>query len=139
METKPWLYQNNPITEIPEKYIGFVYVITNNDTGKKYIGKKIFRNTTRIKQKNKTRRKVIKKESDWKTYFGSNEELKRDIEQNGNINITREIIRLCETKSEMSYFETREIFVRDVLLSEEYYNSWVSSRIHKKNLEKIKK
>lgn len=122
--------------QAPEDFQGFVYIIINHDTGKKYVGKKNFWSITRVKQKGKTRRKVVKKESDWKTYCGSNEELKNDVASGHKI--TRQIIHLCETKSEMSYLETKEIFVRDVLLSEEYYNSWVSSRIHRKNLQKLK-
>jgi len=36
-----WTYQNQIVEEIPEGYIGFVYLITNLTTGQKYIGKKL--------------------------------------------------------------------------------------------------
>ena len=36
-----WLYQNTPVETLPEDCIGFVYLITNNLSGRKYIGKKL--------------------------------------------------------------------------------------------------
>ena len=36
-----WLYENKPFEETPEEYQGFVYEVTEIDTGKKYIGKKL--------------------------------------------------------------------------------------------------
>jgi Putative endonuclease segE, GIY-YIG domain len=136
-----WLYKTNSmyseITEVPEGYQGFVYLIEDIHTGKKYVGKKNFYSTTRVKQKGKTRRKVVKKESDWKTYYGSSDSLKKDVEEYGKERFARHIIKLCKSKSEMSYFETKEIFERDALLKEEYYNSWVSARIHGDNLKSI--
>lgn len=137
MNKKPWIYQDRPIEEAPEEYQGFVYVIRNDLTGKLYVGKKNFISTTRVKQKGKTRRKVVRKESDWRNYYGSNDALKADVEQHGEDNFTREIIKLCRSKSEMSYFETKEIFERDALLKEDYYNQWVSTRIHASTLRKM--
>ena len=56
-----WLYQNLPVTELPEDCVGFVYLITNNLSGRKYIGKKLakFSKTTykTVKQKNGTKKK----------------------------------------------------------------------------------
>lgn len=135
MQENPWLYNGNPLNEPPDGYQGFVYLITNTNTGKKYIGKKTFWNTNRVKQKGKSRRKVVKKESDWKSYYGSNDQLKADIESHGTSGIIREIIQLCRTKSEMSYFETKEIFSTDAIIREEYYNQWISARIHGGNLK----
>jgi hypothetical protein len=135
------IYQNSQyisVDEVPEGYQGFVYLIEDLFTGKKYIGKKNFYSTTRVKQKGKTRRKVVKKESDWRDYYGSSEALKKDIEEYGEQRFARHIIKLCKSKSEMSYFETKEIFERDALLKEEYYNSWVSARIHGDNLKSLK-
>ena len=37
-----WLYENEEYDKQPDDYQGFVYVITELSTGKKYIGKKNF-------------------------------------------------------------------------------------------------
>lgn len=128
-----WTYQNEPLTEIPEGYIGFVYLITNTATNRKYIGKKnlFFSKTKQVKGK----KKKYKAESDWKTYFGSNEELKNHVNIFGEGKFRREIIRFCKSKSEMNYYELREQMVNDVLLKEnEYYNSYVGTRINRKQM-----
>lgn len=128
-----WTYNNEPLTEIPEGYIGFVYLITNTVTNRKYIGKKnlFFSKTKQVKGK----KKKYKAESDWKTYFGSNEELKNHVNIFGEDKFRREIIRFCKSKSEMNYYELREQMVNDVLLKEnEYYNSYVGTRINRKQM-----
>jgi hypothetical protein len=35
-----WTYRGKEITEIPDEYEGFVYLITNLTNNQKYIGKK---------------------------------------------------------------------------------------------------
>jgi hypothetical protein len=132
-----WIYESHPITEIPEEYVGFVYIITNNITGRKYIGKKLskFRKTTyrieRLKNGKKRRKKIRGKiESDWQTYYGSSPELTRDVEALGTENFTREILYYCKSKAECSYIEAREQFRRRVLESDEYYNGHIQVRVH---------
>ena len=46
---KDWIYQNNIFEQPSEDQVGFIYLITNIDSGRKYIGKKIFWNTRRKK------------------------------------------------------------------------------------------
>ena len=116
---------------------GFVYMIENTITGRKYIGRKYF-TTAGTKQVN-GKRKKIRKPSDWQTYYGSNETLKEDVSILGEDKFVRTILHLCKTKSECSYLETKEIFTRDALLSEEYYNSWVTCKITSKHLNSLKK
>ena len=109
--------------------VGFVYIISHNKTGKKYIGKKLF---TKSKTKQiKGKKKKIRVSSDWQTYWGSNEVLKEEVKRNGEDEYTREILHLCKTRSECSYWETWQIFNRHALLKEEYYNSWCTCKIHK--------
>jgi hypothetical protein len=132
-----WLFESKEVTELPEDCVGFVYVITNLTTGRKYIGKKLakFSKTTYkiVKLKNgKKRRKKIKGkiDSDWQTYYGSSPELSRDIELLGPDNFRREILYHCRSKSECSYIEAREQFARRVLESDDYYNGHIQVRVH---------
>lgn len=134
-EENTWIYQGKPF-QLPEdhEWYGFVYLITNKHDGRKYCGKKFFwSRTTRVK--NKKRKKVLI-ESDWKTYFGSNNQLKEDVANIGADVFIREILHLCRSKSECAYLEAKEQFDREVLLSKEYYNSWISLKITKKHLQK---
>ena len=132
-----WYYQNNPVEELPDDCIGFVYLITNKTTSRKYVGKKLskFSKTTykTIKQKNGTKKKKkirCKIDSDWQEYYGSSIELNKDVESLGKDNFTREILFFCKSKAECSYIEAREQFARKVLESTEYYNNNIMCRIH---------
>lgn len=135
----PWIYKNKPFLETDVgDYIGFVYLITEISTGRKYIGKKIFFNKiSKPPLKGKTRRRIAKKYSDWQTYYSSSDEIKAIVAEHGSSDYKREIIRLCSSKAEMAYFETKEIFARDALLKEEYINKWVSSRIQRNQLRSV--
>lgn len=128
-----WTYQKEAFNEeLIQDHIGFVYIITNLSNNRKYVGKKFF--TKAASKQVKGKKKKIRVKSDWDSYFGSNEELKEEVKQLGAENFHREIIHLCKTKAECSYRESYEIFIRDALLKEEYYNSWISCRIHKKHV-----
>jgi len=132
-----WLYENTQIQELPEDCVGFVYLITNNLTGRKYIGKKLakFSKTTykvvKLKNGNKKRKKIRSKiDSDWQLYYGSNDQLNKDIETLGVDNFTREILFYCTSKATCSYIEAREQFNHRVLESDDYYNGQIVCRIH---------
>jgi len=140
-----WLYQNTTIETLPEECVGFVYLITNNLTGRKYIGKKLakFSKTTykTVKQKNgiKKKKKIRSKvDSDWREYYGSSPELTLDIEKLGSKNFTREILYYCNSKSECSYVEAREQFSRMVLETDDYYNGHIQVRVHGSHIKKLK-
>ena len=129
-----WIYEKENITEIPEGAIGFVYLITNQANGMKYIGKKnfYFSKTKQVKGK----KKRIKVESDWKEYYGSNKALVEHVSLFGDNKFVREIIHLCKTKGEMTYYETKHIFATDAVISEKYYNDWVMCRVRKNHIKK---
>jgi len=132
-----WYYKDKEYDETPEEYQGFVYEITELDTGKKYIGKKNFWKPKILPKNSKRSRRVrTRVESDWRTYFGSSEEVKLLIEKKGEENYKREILRLCQTKGEMSYYEAKLQFEKDVLLSDEYYNNFIGCKIHSRHLPK---
>jgi hypothetical protein len=132
-----WLFESSQVENLPEDCIGFVYLITNLVSGRKYIGKKLakFSKTTlkTVKLKNGTKKKKkirSKVDSDWRTYYGSNDELKKDVEALGADKFTREILFYCKSKAECSYIEAREQFAHKVLESKDYYNGQISVRVH---------
>jgi len=129
-----WVYKEKDFFEddIEDNY-GFVYLITNLKTGKKYIGKKFFYSSKTKTLKGKKKR--YKVNSDWQTYYGSNKELQNDVILHGTENFKREILYLCKSKGECSYFEAKEQFSRQVLESEEYYNTWIMVRVRKNHLK----
>ena len=134
-----WIYENKLYDEAPKKYMGFVYLITDLTTNRKYIGKKLFWNTRKLKPlKGKTRRRTQIVESNWKNYYGSNEELQQLVENSHAQRFEREILHLCTKKGIMSYLEAREQFDRNVLLSDEYYNNFIGCKIHGKHVAGLK-
>lgn len=130
----PWVYQGiewqPPEDFDPNNVYGFVYIITNLKNQRKYVGKKFFWSQKTLPiTKTRKRRKKLKVESDWRTYWGSNKHLVAEIEEFGTDNYTREILHLCKTKGDCAYMEAKEQFDRDVLLTEEYYNGIISCKI----------
>jgi hypothetical protein len=131
-----WTYQNISVEELPE-CVGFVYLITNKANSRMYVGKKLskFSKTSykmvTLKNGTKKRKKIKSKiDSDWLDYYGSSEELNKDIQSLGKESFTREILFFCQSKAECSYIEAREQFARKVLESDAYYNGQISVRVH---------
>ena len=132
-----WLYQNQPFDTTPEEYQGFVYLIEEKDTGKKYIGKKFFwKPKTLPITKTRKRRMRTKVDSDWRDYYGSSKEVQQLVEQKGKNNYNRTILKLCKSKGECSYYEAKLQFEYDVLLRDDYYNEFIGCKIHSKHLKK---
>lgn len=130
-----WVYNDKEFNETPDEFQGFVYMVTEKDTGKKYIGKKFFWKPKILPvTKSRKRRVRTRVESDWRTYYGSNKEVQTLVESKGKDNYKREILRLCKTKGECSYYEAKLQFQYDVLLSDEYYNEFIGCKIHAKHI-----
>lgn len=129
-----WKYKQSEFTnDMVGENIGFVYQITNLVTERKYIGKKLF-NFSKTKQVN-GKKKKIKVASDWQTYYGSNTELQKDVILHGEDNFSREILHLCRSKGECSYLEAKEQFNRNVMESDDYYNTWIMVRVRKSHIK----
>lgn len=129
-----WLHNNVEFTEeqIGDNY-GFVYIITNLTNNRKYIGKKFFYSSkTKVVKGKKKKHKVS---SDWQTYYGSNEELKKDVIMHGREQFKREIVHLCKSKGECGYLEAKEQFINGALESDEYYNTWIMVRVRKSHIK----
>ena len=132
-----WHYNGKEFDETPDEYQGFVYQITEKATGMKYIGKKFFWKPKTLPITKKRKRRVkTRVESDWRTYYGSSKEVQQLLELKGSANFKREILRLCKTKGECSYFEAKYQFENDVLLRDDFYNEFIGCKIHSKHLEK---
>jgi len=133
-----WLYKDLEFKDTPEEYQGFVYRITELDTGMMYIGKKFFWKP-KILPKNKTRKRRIRTrvESDWRNYYGSNKLVIQLVEAKGKDNYKREILYLCKTKGECSYYEAKLQFEFDVLLNPKYYNEFIGCKINASHIKDL--
>lgn len=115
-----------------EKPFGFVYRIENKETGKFYIGKKqILKVEKRPPLKGKARKRKVTKESDWKQYIGSCNSLQNDIAQLGKDKFKFEIIRFCDSKWELAYWELHYQMRNHVLFREDSYNGIINVRLAK--------
>ena len=111
---------------------GFIYKITCNSNSKHYIGKKQCKTIFKRKPlKGKRNKRHEERETDWKTYTSSSRELNEDIITYGKESFIFEIIKLCESKFELSYFEAKLQFEEEVLLRDDYYNGIINLRVGK--------
>jgi hypothetical protein len=133
-----WTYRGAPLIETGDAitWLGFIYLITNLSDGKKYVGRKLF--TSAATRQIKGKKKKYRKDSGWQNYWSSSEDVKADVILFGKAMFTREILHLCETKSELTYMENWELFTRHALIRQDYYNQWLTCRVRKSNLVKTK-
>ena len=125
----PWTFNGKPFnSEDIQKYVGFVYVIIQHDSGRRYIGRKYFH--TLRKTRGKTKR--VRKESDWKSYYGSSRELLAAVESTGKENFKRVILSLHTTKGDVNYEEVKQQFQNNVLENTIYYNDNINGKWYRK-------
>ena len=142
-----WEFKGKEITNIkqlPEGAVGFIYILTFSD-GKRYIGRKSLYSVRKkplgkkalaqIKDKRLKKYEIIKKESDWNKYYSSNKTIKEKM-KSGDLEIeSREIIKVCFTEKQMTYFETQALFCYGVLeYPEQYYNDNILGKFYKKDV-----
>ncbi|RVK79361.1 hypothetical protein CN157_09220 [Sinorhizobium meliloti] len=132
-----WLYRGKPFTSDDiGAYHSFVYKITDKETGKFYVGKKQLFSTRKLPPlKGQKRKRTVVKESDWLSYFGSNDVLKALVEEHGPDRFNREILHLCKSKGEASFMEALEQFAHDVLRRDDSFNDWIIVKVHRKHLK----
>ena len=142
-----WLYNNEVveiIEDIPANTFGFIYITTHIPSGISYIGKKsLYHNVKRKLTKKelaeqtgrgrKSTTETIQKESDWKTYYGSEEFIKQKIKEKKQDEFKREIIHFVENKKMLTYFECKYQFMYGVLENENYLNSNILGKFYKKD------
>lgn len=129
-----------------EDYEGYIYMTTILDTNRKYIGKKNFFHNTNVKlgkkelanlpitRGKKPSKKKVTKESDWKTYYGSAQEIKDSVKQYPKERIIRTLIRLCKSKKELTYYECKYLFDYNVLEPNSgFINDNIQGRFFKKD------
>lgn len=80
----------------PETYYGFLYIITNMLTGKKYIGRKFYHRWSKRKKAG---------ESDWRSYTGSCAPLTADIKEFGKENFRFRIFKQYKYRGNVMYYE----------------------------------
>lgn len=149
METK-WVYNGkiiNSIDDMPSNSIGFVYQVTHTPTGRKYIGKKVlyFNRKKKLTKKEllehtgkgrKPTHKRITTESDWKTYYGSNPDIKKMLKEGKTDEFQREILYFCKNKKELTYMETKYLFINEVLeYPEEFWNDNILGKFFTKDFK----
>ena len=145
-----WLYNGKEIKDIsqfPEGTFGFIYKVTHHPTGKKYIGKKVFYHNHKKKltkidldlfvgKGRKPSHKIVQKESDWKTYYGSQKDIKQLITEGNQNDFTREILQLVNDKKLLTYYETKYLFSLGVLESvNEYFNDNILGKFYRKDFD----
>lgn len=144
----PWIYKEEALLDIPEGVYGFIYEIECKSTGEKYIGKKAFHSyhtsfervlNEKTNRMNKVRR-VTATESNWKDYFGSSAEIKALVKEKGTEDFTRRILRFCNSKKALTYYELAEQCIHDVLNPEnKYINQNILGKFFSSDLFEIQK
>lgn len=131
------------IKDFPDGAIGFIYMLHFSD-GKKYIGRKNLYSYTKrnfgkkelalMTDKRKKTYEIVKKEMKWQTYEGSKKEIK-DLKEDGITVVKKEILKVCFTLKQMTYYETQCLFSYGVLEGYDFYNDNILGKFYRRDLE----
>ena len=137
-----WIYQGKEFKEnmIPEGAVGFVYEMEAMIDGKsvRYVGKKNFYSVTKKKFGKKELENITDKRTkkyttitkpSYQNYYSSNVTLK-EARKKGVV-IKRFMVKICFSKTELTYYETKYQFLREVLEKEQYLNGNILGRFYK--------
>jgi hypothetical protein len=114
------------IQDVPEGAIGFIYLITNPESEKYYIGKKSLYSTRKLPPlKGMKRKRTVTSESDWLKYMSSNRDVKKWID------VERYILEFAYTKKELTYLENKALYCLGVLEDEKSMNENISGKFFK--------
>ena len=152
-----WLYKNeviNSIDKMPDGTYGFIYQVTHLPSNRKYIGKKVLyfernvklgkRELQALKEERKAKgiggrppaKKKVIKESDWKTYYGSQAEIKELVSKGKESDFSREILKFVNNKKHLTYYECKYLFIYEVLENnEEYINDNILAKFFSKDFK----
>jgi hypothetical protein len=143
-----WFYNGKwikSIEDFPQDTYGFIYITIHEPSGKKYLGKKsIYHNVKKkltkkelaeqpITRGRKSTTTTIQKESDWKTYYGSEEFIKQKIKDKKQEEFTREILVFVPNKKLLTYYECKYQFIHSVLESNEWLNTNILGKFYSKD------
>ena len=148
-----WIYKGKPITELSDMGeitpFGFIYEVTHLPTGRKYLGKKQLisiqnkplgkKELALLTDKRASKKKKVVKESDWKTYYGSNPEIKQLIKEGKQLEFKKEILMFVSTKKLLTYYENKFLFINEVIEPHtNYINDNIEGRYFKKDFDTVK-
>jgi hypothetical protein len=150
--TPTWIYKGKIITELsdmPENTFGFIYEVTHTPSGRKYLGKKQLISVQKkalgkkelalIVDKRASKKKTVTKETDWKTYYGSNPTIKQMLVEGKKDEFTREILMFVPSKKLLTYYEDKYLYVNGVIEEGSiYFNDNISGRFFKKDFDTTK-
>ena len=129
-----WKYHDKEILtedDIPvDKAIGFIYIITQISTGRRYLGRKLLTKSS-SKQVGGVKKKT-RKASDWREYWSSSPKIKEWIkEAGGTDDFKREIILFVTSKGMLAYGEEACLYIVGALESDKWINDNIRSRIYR--------
>ena len=152
-----WLCKNEvieSINQMPENSYGFIYQVTHLPTNRKYIGKKVLyfernvklgkRELQALKEERKAKgiggrapaKKKVVKESDWRTYYGSQTEIKELVNNGKESDFKREILKFVDNKKHLTYYECKYLFIYEVLENnKEYINDNILAKFYSKDFK----
>lgn len=120
-----WKYRNEEFVNATEDTYGFIYCIYYTD-GSRYIGKKNFWKDVRLKPRKTDRvnaKRIVTRETDWKRYLGSSK-ITMHLEVESKV-----ILRLCRTKTDLTYWENYYLYQEEVLFDDMYHNQNIGGKV----------